>query len=224
MGRRSSTSSRCFGVREHRLPRVTTGHAVARGGSGAHRRRAAPACVEGAAAYSAGAEIRRRARRVIPASPRAPEAQRRPATGARGCGVQRNRGGSGRAPGGFRRELKRAGCRGVDGRVSVVPVDAITSARILMEHRSHGPVPRGTLGRLGLRPDPVSRLEGHAVSFPVVFPSLPLCGNVGAIDLASRHPRYAEGRVACHARRLPARARRARRAAVLLLQHATPNS
>lgn len=70
-----------------------------------------------------------------------------------------------------------------------------------MEDRSHGPVPRGTLGRLGLRPDPVSRLEGHAVCFPVVSPSLPLCGNVGAIDLASRHLRYAGRRVASPATR-----------------------
>jgi hypothetical protein len=30
---------------------------------------------------------------------------------------------------------------------------------------SHGPVPRGTLGRLRLGDDPVSGLEGHGFSF-----------------------------------------------------------
>jgi len=75
--------------------------------------------------------------------------------------------------------------------VSVVPLDAVPSARILVENRSHGPVTRGTLGRLRLRLDPISRLEGHAVSFPLVSPvicaSLPLPDNLGHPFALGRH-------------------------------------
>ncbi len=241
MGRRSSTSSRCFGVRERspasddatrRRPRrkrrtsLSGGSRVRRadrrGLGGARNPAAGPMrdpCRSPpvhAAAHAGATRDNRVACRGA--------ADGAPATGGRGCGVRRNRRGLGRAPGGLRREMKRAGRRGVDGRVSIVPLDAITSARILMEHRSHGPVPRGTLDRLGLRPDRVSRLEGHAASSPVIFPSLPLCGNVGAVQLTSRNAATREDASPPDARRLPARARRGRRPFVVLLRHATPDA
>jgi hypothetical protein len=59
----------------------------------------------------------------------------------------------GRAP-------ERAGRRRVDARAPVIPLDAVAGVRVLVDDLSHGPVPRGTLGRLRLNDDPVSGLEG----------------------------------------------------------------
>src|SRR5215217_3965816 len=70
--------------------------------------------------------------------------------------------------GGLGREPERTGRRRVDARAPVVPFDSVAGARVLVDHLSHGPVPRGTFSRLGLRNNAISGLERHAFLLPVV--------------------------------------------------------
>src|SRR5204862_8322521 len=63
-------------------------------------------------------------------------------------------------------ELERPSRRGVDGRMPVVPLDAVPGAGVLVENLLHGAVACGTLSRLGLRHNAISNLEGHPFSFP----------------------------------------------------------